>query len=110
MAKPTLGGLTLNTKVIIPTKKKILVHHQIPERNGDQLQNMGFISKMWRIVAELVGTNKDADQATLEGFYDNNDTVSFVFDGTRDVKIEDLSIVRDTIATVYTVQMLLVDV
>jgi len=106
----TLGGVTINASSIVPIEKKSLIHHAIPARAGDQLQNMGLDSRKWKIVAELVGTNKDADQATLEGFYRDNDTVSWVFDGTRDVKVEFLSVVRDRISTVYTVDMMLVDI
>lgn len=110
MAQPTLGSLTLNAVSISPSRRKSLVKHVIPTRDGDRLQNMGFSSRSWSISADLIGLSKDTEKSTLEGYYNNDTAVSFVFQGTTyTVRIEDLIIVEDVSSTMYEITMSLVE-
>ena len=112
MQKPTLGALTLNILDMKPTYPKAIVKHQIPTRDGDRIQNMGFDSRQWSFKCEFLGASKDANVATLNGYYTNDDTVVFTDEaGTAfNVKISELTIVRENTDTKISCELILIEV
>ena len=106
----SLGSVNIYALEITPTRKKSMIHHTIPIRNGDRLQNMGFSSKMWEIRADLIGANKDADKTTLEGYFENDDSVTFVYESdSYTVKIENFIATKNSADTKWALKIDIVE-
>ena len=93
----TLGTVTLDTYVdfdgIKPKKNKKTKEFSFPGANISRFQNMGTNSAEWSVEGLIGRPAGDADAVTLEGYYDNDTEISFVYDETHDVKIMDFEIV-----------------
>lgn len=106
----SLGTVTLNASEIVPIRKKSMIHHAIPTRNGDRLQNMGLDSRSWEMKVDLIGTNKDTDKATLEGYFTDDTSVTFTYGSdTYTVKVELFSAVENQVSTKWDIRLTLVE-
>jgi hypothetical protein len=106
----TLGTITLNASRIAPSRNKSLVIHSVPLSNNDKIQNMGLGSKSWEVEIDVVGGNKDTDKATLEGYFTDDTTVSFVYDDTYSVKLQQFEAVEDSTQSRWNITMRLVEI
>jgi hypothetical protein len=106
----SLGSINLKCMELVPIRKKVMVHHSIPDRDSDRLQNMGFNSRMFEITCETLGATKDSDKDTLEGYFDNDTSVTFTYGSdSYTVKVEEFQASENVSESKWEIKMVLVE-
>jgi len=70
----TLGDISLKCDSVRKPRGAKIAKIQIPGRDGEIIQNLGLRSKNVELRGILIGTDKDTDKSTLEGYEGTNQT------------------------------------
>lgn len=99
----TLGSVSLKCNIVDRPNKKLVPAQPIPGRTAPQTQVVSVMSNVITLKGRLFGANREADMATLKGYADSLDSVSYndTDNGDLTVQVESVNIPHnaDTHAT-----------